>query len=82
MSEKKVTDTVEENGGGTVKKRRKFNIIAFILCFLAAFFIWLYAVNAGEKDRAEEQSDAVAENGDCETEGSTLSFGDLLFGEL
>ena len=82
MSEKRINDAVEENGGSAVKPRRKFNIIAFILCLLAAFVIWLYAVNAEKKDREETPGDAVTEAGPDSGEESELSLGDMLLGEL
>ena len=65
----KQTESREENGNYVVKKGRKSNIIAFILCFLVACIIWIYATNAERKDEAEAQS------------GNTLAVTEAVEGE-
>ncbi|MBQ9112341.1 MAG: hypothetical protein IJY08_02050 [Clostridia bacterium] len=53
MSKKNI-DTIESeersDGSYVVKKSRRSNIFAFILCVLLAFFIWAYTQNAGVGD--------------------------------
>ncbi len=43
---KNKNEVLEENTSYTVRKNKKVNIFAFILCVVAAFFIWVYAMNA------------------------------------
>ena len=43
MSEKKEKENGFDDGSFVVKKSRKFDIIAFIVCLLVAFAIWIYA---------------------------------------
>lgn len=66
MDENNRLENVETSGGASAKKGRKFHIIAFILCLLVAFVVWLYAVNADKKDAEEEQSSSAVAN-DAET---------------
>ena len=42
------------DGNYVVKKSRKHNILAFILCVLIAFVVWLYATNNEKKEKLEE----------------------------
>ena len=44
------------DGTYVVKKSRKHNILAFILCVLIAFVIWLYATNNEKKEKLEENA--------------------------
>lgn len=53
MSKRKQEETVYDDGSYIVKKSKKANIIAFVLCVLFAFVIWLYATNM-ESDSQEE----------------------------
>ena len=62
------------DGSYVVKKSRKHNILAFILCVLIAFTIWLYATNKDiekEKDLKDNIADATqtAEVADSASEG-------------
>ncbi|MBE6597117.1 MAG: hypothetical protein E7641_05545 [Ruminococcaceae bacterium] len=43
---KNKNEVLEEDSSYVVKKSKKVNIFAFILCVIAAFFIWVYAMNA------------------------------------
>ena len=45
MAKKKEQDHGYDDGSYVIKKNRKFSIVAFILCMLVAFVIWLYAEN-------------------------------------
>ena len=57
MSKRKQNEIMSDDGTYVVKKNRKMNIAAFILCVLVAFIIWLYATNTEEKEREEEKTD-------------------------
>ena len=37
--------TVYEDGSYVVRKDKKLNILAFILCVVASFFVWIYVMN-------------------------------------
>ena len=52
------------------KKRRKYNVLAFIICVLVAFVIWLYATNKENEKLAEEKEETVVVNN---TEDSAAS---------
>ena len=56
MSKRKEQELLNDDGTYVVKKNRKVNIIAFVLCFLVAFVIWIYATNTEKKEQSEEQS--------------------------
>ncbi len=43
MARKKEKDHGFDDGSYVVKKNRKFDIFAFIVCVLVAFVIWVYA---------------------------------------
>lgn len=59
MSKRKKSEQTHDDGSYVVKKSRKRNIIAFILCVLIAFVIWLYASNIDEKKQAEAMQNAL-----------------------
>lgn len=58
----KQNERVENDGTYVVPKNRKKSILAFILCVLVAFLIWIYASNKEDKERTEgeEESSSVA----------------------
>ena len=59
MARKKEKDHGFDDGSFVVKKNRKFDIFAFIVCLLVAFVIWAYA-----EGRANDAlADASGENG-------------------
>ena len=60
MSKKKQTELMDDDGSYVVKKNRKLNICAFILCLLVALLIWIYATNLENRRRAEEAVDSAA----------------------
>ena len=62
MSKQKQNEQTHDDGSYVVNKSRKRNIIAFILCVLIAFVIWLYASNIEEKKQAEAMQNAVPSN--------------------
>ena len=64
MSKRREREIVSDDGTYVVKKNRKMNIVAFVLCFLVSLVIWIYATNTENKDKkeqAEAQSTAAAE---------------------
>lgn len=77
MSKRKQNETMHDDGTYVVKKSRKKNIIAFILCLLIAVIVWLYASNAELKRQAEEQQNAV-KNSACVTDGDADPLGESL----
>lgn len=56
MSKQKQTESFYDEGQPVVKKKRKHNIFAFVICFLIAFIIWIYASNLEEKKKNEDQT--------------------------
>jgi lysophospholipase L1-like esterase len=60
MSKRKQDEKMHDDGTYVVKKSRKGNIVAFVLCALIAMIIWLYATN-DEKKEAEAQTPSTAE---------------------
>lgn len=45
MKKEKKIEHVNDDGSYVVKKSKKSNIFAFILCVIIAFVIWLYTVS-------------------------------------
>ena len=56
MSKKKEKDHGYDDGSYVIKKNRKFSFLAFILCMLIAFAIWVYATNTELRSIEEEES--------------------------
>ena len=54
MSKKKEKDHGYDDGSYVIKKNRKFSFLAFILCLLIAFAIWIYATNKVNQSTDEE----------------------------
>ena len=45
MKKEKKIEYVNDDGSYVVKKSKKSNIFAFVLCVIIAFVIWLYTVS-------------------------------------
>ena len=56
MSKKQKNQIFGDEVGYAMPKRRKGNIVAFVVCLLIALFIWVYATNMEEKKKNEELS--------------------------
>ena len=65
MARKKEKDHSFDDGSYVVKKSRKFDIFAFIVCLLVAFIIWFFAngrvqeMPTDPSVETEQTSDAV-----------------------
>ena len=46
MAKRKQMENMHDDGSYVVKKSRKGNIVALIVCFLIAVLIWLYITDA------------------------------------
>lgn len=59
-------ENVYEDGTYVVKKSRKHNILALIICILVAFVVWLYAANTEreENKQTEKESTQTAQTAD------------------
>ena len=44
------SSTVYKDGSYVVRKSKKLNIFAFVVCVIASFFVWLYVVNTQNSD--------------------------------
>ncbi len=51
--------TVQEDGSYIVKKNKKLNILAFLLCVLVSFVVWLYVMNTQNSNYTRTFSIAV-----------------------
>ena len=51
-----------EGGNYGTPNRRKYNILAFIICVLVAFVIWLYATNNENEKLIAEKEETAAVN--------------------
>lgn len=60
MSSRKQNERTHDDGSYVVKKSKKRNIVAFILCVLIAFVIWLYASNIDKKKQVESMQNTLA----------------------
>jgi len=60
MSKRKQKELAHDDGTYVVKKSRKMNIVALIICFLVAVIIWLNASNAELKRQEEAQKNLGA----------------------
>ena len=56
MSKKKEKELGYDDGSYVIKKSRKSSIFAFILCFLIAFTLWLFAANKERNRNADAES--------------------------
>ena len=72
MAKKKRLERSEDDGSYVVKKDRKLNIVAFVLCFLIAFVIWIYATNNDKKNKAEEQQGSQIAYGSVAEDGASV----------
>ena len=63
----KKTEYVNDDGSYVVKKSRKSNIFAFILCVIIAFVIWLYATSVEMNEQKKANSNLVPDTTVTET---------------
>ncbi len=60
MNKDKQQENLSDAGGSyVVKKNKKLNILAFILCVLASFFIWVYVMNTQNSNYTKTFSIAI-----------------------
>ena len=64
MSKTVEKENFYEDGNYVVKKTRKHSILAFIVCVLVAFTIWLYATNKDNERIAKDNSETVVNTED------------------
>ena len=57
---KKRKERAEDDGSYVVPQNRKMNVFAFVICFLVALLIWIYATNMENKEKTEEPQSTVA----------------------
>lgn len=57
--DKSKNEPINDDGSYVVKKSRKLNILAFILCVAASFFIWIYVMNTQNSDYTKTFSISV-----------------------
>ena len=59
-SHKKV-EYVNDDGSYVVKKSKKSNLFAFILCIIIAFIIWMYTVNVEMNEQKKANANLKTE---------------------
>ena len=59
MSKTVEKENFYEDGNYVVKKTRKHSVLAFIVCALVAFTIWLYATNKDNERIVKDNADTV-----------------------
>ena len=52
-------ENVYDDGTYVVKKSRKHNILAFIICLLVAFVVWVYAANKEREEIKNKDTEGV-----------------------
>lgn len=52
-------ENVYDDGTYVVKKSRKHNILALIICTLVAFVVWLYAANTEREEIKAEENEGI-----------------------
>ena len=57
MSKKREKAHGYDDGSYVTPKRRKFSFLAFILCMLIAFSVWVYATNKANRMAEENEAD-------------------------
>ena len=73
MAKRKQMENMHDDGSYVVKKSRKGNVVALIVCFLIAVLIWLYVTeaetrrqNTGTVDNNGSKSVTVTERSDTD----------------
>ena len=67
MKKEKKVEHVNDDGSYVVKKSRKSNIFAFILCVIIAFIIWLYTVSVETNEQQKANANLNTETTAVET---------------
>ena len=70
MKKDKKIEHVNDDGSYVVKKSRKSNVFAFILCVIIAFIIWMYCVSVELNDQKKANANLVPESHATETTGA------------
>ncbi len=66
MSKKEKAELFREEESFVNQKKRKGVIIPFLICLLIAFAIWLYASNAEDEKRKEEEGQGAPATAQCD----------------
>ena len=67
MKKDKKVERVNDDGSYVVKKSRKSNIFAFILCVIIAFVIWMYSVSVEMNEQKKANANLTPETTVTET---------------
>lgn len=52
-------ENVYDDGSYVVKKSRRHNILALIVCILVAFVVWLYAANTEREENKQKENEGT-----------------------
>ena len=52
-------ENVYDDGSYVVKKSRKYNILALIICLFVAFVVWLYAANTEREENNQKENEGT-----------------------
>ena len=52
-------ENVYDDGSYVVKKSRRHNILALIVCILVAFVVWLYAANTEREENMQKENEGT-----------------------
>lgn len=63
-------ENVYDDGTYVVKKSRKHNIFAFIICLLVAFLVWVYAANKEREEIKDTEGVQTVEPADTSAQAS------------
>ena len=51
MAKKQNVEQTYDDGTYVVNKKKKFRLLAFLICLVIAFVIWIYVTNVAEERR-------------------------------
>ena len=52
-------ENVYDDGSYVVKKSRRHNILALIVCILVAFVVWLYSANTEREENKQKENEGT-----------------------
>ena len=70
MAKRKQMENMHDDGSYVVKKSRRGNVVALIVCFLIAVLLWLYVTNAELKRQNASAPDTLGSKSVTVTERS------------
>ena len=74
MAKKEFNEQMYDDGTYSVEKKKKFGLLAFLLCIVISFAIWIYVTNQEREELQEGSGEQTGETVMGDVEKTSFDF--------